>query len=107
MLPSLWKKDFHRQITAWANEHGPVMKMRIMQFHVRKERRWWWVVFGVATHCLIQAQKEIKNDPEKKTKKKTFFFLRPSSSPTPPWPPTSAGPSCWTRCGSSTTSWTR
>ena len=34
MLPSLWEKDFHRVVTRWANAHGPVFKMRIMQFHV-------------------------------------------------------------------------
>ena len=33
MLPSLWEKDFHRVITRWATEHGPVFKVRIMQFH--------------------------------------------------------------------------
>lgn len=47
MLPSLWKKDFHRQITLWANEHGPVMKMRIMQFHVRS------VGVGWAVFCVV------------------------------------------------------
>ena len=37
ILPKLWEKDLHRIITGWANEFGPVFKLRVMQFHVSRE----------------------------------------------------------------------
>lgn len=37
ILPKLWEKDLHRIITGWANEFGPVYKLRVMQFHVSRE----------------------------------------------------------------------
>lgn len=39
MLPMLMEKDLHHRVTAMANTFGPVFKMRVMQFHVREERR--------------------------------------------------------------------
>ena len=37
VLPKLLEKDLHRIITGWANEFGPVFKLRVMQFHVSRE----------------------------------------------------------------------
>lgn len=37
ILPKLWEKDLHRIITGWANEFGPVFKLRVMQFHVSRK----------------------------------------------------------------------
>lgn len=36
MLPMLMEKDLHHRVTAMANTFGPVFKMRVMQFHVRR-----------------------------------------------------------------------
>ena len=48
ILPKLWEKDLHRIITGWANEFGPVFKLRVMQFHVSLEF-FCFLVFSVSS----------------------------------------------------------
>ena len=45
ILPKLWEKDLHRIITGWANEFGPVFKLRVMQFHVSKKFSCFFLLF--------------------------------------------------------------
>ena len=118
VLPKLLEKDLHRIITGWANEFGPVFKLRVMQFHVSRESFCSFFLFLVFSSLSFPSRAEprrvsplslslaraLSTNLSPKKKKKND---RPSSSPTRPWPRTSAAPSCSTSSASSTTLWTR
>ena len=108
ILPLLWrKKDIHRQLTKWADEFGPIYRVRVAVFHVGPQ---WLLLNMVASHGLM-CRAHLKGNPEVMQAIKLLQMLpyacRQSWSPTLLWRVQSCAARMLTSFASCTTSWMR